>query len=29
MTATAIEGVVAAGRVPTWIIPAASIAADL
>ena len=28
MTATAIEGVVAAGRVPTWIIPAASITAD-
>lgn len=28
MTATAIEGVVAAGRVPTWIIPAASIATD-
>ena len=28
MTATAIEGVVAAGRVPTWIIPAASITTD-
>lgn len=28
MTATAIEGVVAAGRVPTWIIPAATITAD-
>lgn len=28
MSTTAIEGVVAAGRVPTWIIPAASIAAD-
>lgn len=28
MTATAIEGVVAAGRTPTWIIPAASITAD-
>ena len=28
MSVTAIEGVVAAGRVPTWIIPAASISAD-
>ena len=28
MTATAVEGVVAAGRVPTWIIPAATITAD-
>lgn len=28
MSTTAIEGVVAAGRVPTWIIPAASITAD-
>jgi len=28
MATTAIEGVVAAGRVPTWIIPAASIVAD-
>lgn len=28
MTATAIEGVAAAGRTPTWIIPAASITAD-
>lgn len=28
MSVTAIEGVVAAGRVPTWIIPAASITAD-
>ena len=28
MATTAIEGVVAAGRVPTWIIPAASITAD-
>lgn len=28
MTATAIEGVVAAGRVPTWIIPAATITTD-
>lgn len=28
MATTAIEGVVAAGRVPTWIIPAASITVD-
>ena len=28
MSVTAIEGVVAAGRVPTWIIPATSIIAD-
>lgn len=28
MATTAIEGVVAAGRVPTWIIPAASITTD-
>lgn len=28
MSTTAIEGVVAAGRVPTWIIPAASVTAD-
>lgn len=28
MSVTAIEGVVAAGRVPTWIIPAAQVSAD-